>query len=64
MPEGLDMAVRLMTPGELASIHAHPPYAYGSRADRPQVLTPAPPHASCRPCLSAGPAMHCRCSPL
>ena len=39
VPEGLDMAVRLMTPGELASVRAQPPYAYGSRPDRPQVPT-------------------------
>lgn len=38
LPEGLDMAVRLMTPGELASVRAEALYAYDGRHDRPQGL--------------------------
>ena len=38
MPEGMDMAVRLMTPGELASVRAESAYAYDGRSDRPEVL--------------------------
>lgn len=49
VPEGLDMAVRLMTPGELASIHAQPPYAYGSRPDRPEVFSERQRSALCLP---------------
>ena len=37
VPEALDMAVRLMTPGEMSLVHAAPRYAYDGRADRPEV---------------------------
>lgn len=37
VPEGLDMAVRLMTPGEVSRVRAAPSYAYAGRADRPEV---------------------------
>lgn len=38
VPEGLDMAVRLMTPGEVSTVHATSTYAYDGRSDRPEVL--------------------------
>jgi hypothetical protein len=37
VPEGLDMAVRLMVPGEVSTVHAAPGYAYDGHADRPEV---------------------------
>jgi hypothetical protein len=37
VPEGLDVAVRLMVPGEVSSVRAAPGYAYDGRADRPEV---------------------------
>ena len=37
VPEGLDMAVRLMVPGEVSTVRAAPGYAYDGRADRPEV---------------------------
>ena len=37
VPEGLDMAVRLMTPEEVSTVRAQPAYAYDGRADRPPV---------------------------
>lgn len=38
VPEGLDIAVRLMTNGELASVTAEAEYAYDGRSDRPEGL--------------------------
>jgi hypothetical protein len=38
VPEGLDMAVRLMVPGEVSTVRAAPGYAYDGRADRPEGL--------------------------
>lgn len=40
VPEGLDMAVRLMTPGEVSTVRSAPGYAYDGRADRPEVSAP------------------------
>lgn len=37
VPEGLDMAVRLMTPGEVSGVRATSSYAYDGRTDRPEV---------------------------
>jgi hypothetical protein len=37
VPEGLDMAVRLMTPGEVSTVRAAPGFGYDGRADRPEV---------------------------
>lgn len=42
VPEAVDMAVRLMTPGETSLVRASPRYAFDGRADRPEVL-----HFSC-----------------
>jgi hypothetical protein len=39
VPEGLDIAVRLMTNGELASVTAEAEYAYDGRSDRPEVTS-------------------------
>ena len=37
LPDAVDMAVRLMTPGEVSLVAAHPKYAYHGRSDRPPV---------------------------
>ena len=37
VPEAVDMAVRLMTPGELSLVHSSGRFAYDRRADRPEV---------------------------
>ena len=37
VPEAVDMAVRLMTPGELSRVHSSGRFAYDRRADRPEV---------------------------
>ncbi|BDA50340.1 probable peptidyl-prolyl cis-trans isomerase FKBP5 [Coccomyxa sp. Obi] len=36
VPEAVDMAVRLMTPGETSLVRASPRYAFDGRADRPE----------------------------
>ena len=38
VPEAVDMAVRLMTPGETSLVRASPRYAFDGRAERPEVL--------------------------
>lgn len=38
VPEGLDMVVRLMTPGEISTVRSTSTYAYDGRSDRPEVL--------------------------
>lgn len=37
VPEAVDMAVRLMTPGELSLVRSSGRFAYDRRADRPEV---------------------------
>lgn len=39
VPEAVDMAVRLMTPGELSLVRSSGRFAYDRRADRPEVGT-------------------------
>jgi hypothetical protein len=50
VPEGLDMAVRLMTPGEVSSVRAAPSYGYDGRADCPEVCGASDNLASCSRC--------------
>lgn len=40
VPEAVDMAVRLMTPGEASLVRAASRYAFDGRPDRPQVRHP------------------------
>ncbi len=49
VPEAIDMAVRLMTPGETSLIRAAARYSYDGRSDRPEVRCASRhPIATCR----------------